>query len=207
MLVDDDPRWPRGPIEQASAALAGGAPIIQLRTKHATDLQALAWAHTIRRLTREHGARFVVNDRFDLALASEADAVHLGQEDLPPRSLPADSRARLAVGRSTHNLEQVRKAIDEAVDYIAYGPVFGTQSKETGYSARGIETLAEVVRLAEPRPVVAIGGIGPEHLAPLRAAGAIGIAVISAIAGSEKPEAATRRFVDDPAWQTLGGIS
>jgi thiamine-phosphate pyrophosphorylase len=206
VLVDDDPRWPRDPVEQASAALSGGAPVIQLRTKHAGDRQTLDWALAIRQLTLDHGARFVVNDRFDLALASEADAVHLGQDDLPPSSLPENTRHKLAVGRSTHNLEQLRAAMDEAVDYVAFGPVYGTQSAETGYSARGIKSLAAVARLARAYPVIAIGGIRAKHLAELVAAGVAGVAVISAVAGSEEPEAATRRLVDDPAWRDLRGM-
>ena len=98
VLADDDPRWPKDPVEQAREACAGGAPIVQ----------ALAWAEAIREITRAAGARFVVNDRFDLALLAEADAVHFGQDDLPPNALPRDVRARLAVGRSTHTPEQLR---------------------------------------------------------------------------------------------------
>jgi thiamine-phosphate pyrophosphorylase len=200
VLVDDDPRWSRDPIEQASAALSGGAPVIQLRAKHSGDRETLVWARAIRELTRERGALLVVNDRFDLALASDADAVHLGQDDLPPASLPAKVRDHLAVGRSTHSLEQVRDAVREDLAYIAYGPVFPTQSKETGYSARGLEALGEAVRHASPNAVVAIGGIRPEHLKDIVATGAKGIAIISAIAGAESPETATRNFVDNPVW-------
>jgi hypothetical protein len=102
VLADDDPRWRRDPVEQARAALAGGAAAVQLRAKHATDRQALAWAEAIVALCRAAGARSFVNDRFDLALAAGADGVHLGQDDLPPDRMPAAARARLLVGRSTH---------------------------------------------------------------------------------------------------------
>ena len=88
VLADDDPRWSCDPPAQAAAACAGGAQVVQLRAKRATDRQALAWARAIRELTRASGTRFVVNDRFDLALAAGADAVHLGQGDLPPSALP-----------------------------------------------------------------------------------------------------------------------
>ena len=84
VLADDDPRWGRDPVEQAAFACAAGVPVVQLRTKHATDEQTLAWARAIRRLTLDSGTRFIVNDRFDLALLAEADGVHLGQGDLPP---------------------------------------------------------------------------------------------------------------------------
>ena len=95
VLADDDPRWPIGPLEQARAACDGGARVVQLRAKHASDTQTLEWARAVRELTRAHDVRFVLNDRFDLALAAGADGVHLGQNDLPPRALPRDARERL----------------------------------------------------------------------------------------------------------------
>lgn len=195
VLVDDDPRWGRDPVEQARAACAGGAAVIQLRAKHATDREALEWARTIRALTRAAGNAFVLNDRLDLALLSEADAVHLGQEDLPPAAIPAALRARIAVGRSTHTRAQLERARDEDLDYVAFGPVFGTTSKASPYAARGLDALREAVMLAAPRPLIAIGGITAGHLASLRAAGAAGFAVISVVAAAADPAAATRGLV------------
>ena len=113
VLADDDPRWPRDPVAQAEAACAGGAAVVQLRCKRATDGEALRLAGAVRARTRAAGVLFVVNDRFDLALAAEADGVHLGQEDLPPARLPAAARERLLVGRSTHTLAQARAAARE----------------------------------------------------------------------------------------------
>jgi len=202
VLADDDPRWRLDPVSQARAACAGGAALVQLRAKRATDREALGWAREIRALCRAHGVLFFVNDRFDLALAAEADGVHLGQHDLPPAALPAEARARLLVGRSTHTLEQVRAAGVEPVDYVAFGPVFGTASKETPWEPRGLALLAEAARLAGPRPVLAIGGIDLAHAAECRRAGAAGVAVISAVAAAPDPEAATRalvRALRDPA--------
>ena len=195
VLADDDPRWRRDPVEQARLACAGGAAVVQLRAKHATDARALAWGRAIRVLCRASGARFVMNDRFDLALACDADAVHLGQTDLPPRALPDDARARLAVGRSTHDVAQARAACDEDVDYVAFGPLFPTTSKDTGYGARGLAQLEEIVAIVSPRPVVAIGGIAACRIASVVAAGARGAAVIAAVAGADDPEAATRDLV------------
>ena len=94
VLADDDPRWPVGPVEQARAACDGGASVVQLRAKHATDSQTVAWGREIRDLTRASGARFVVNDRFDLALLCDADGVHLGQDDLAPADI-----LRMGTGR------------------------------------------------------------------------------------------------------------
>ncbi len=195
VLVDDDPRWGRDPVEQARAACRARAPVVQLRAKHAGDRQALAWAREIRALTRACGSRFVMNDRFDLALLAEADAVHLGQEDLPPSALPPAARAKLAVGRSTHTPEQLDATRSEDVDYVAYGPVFGTRSKDSPFSARGLEAVADAVRRAAPRPHVAIGGIEAGANGARRAIGVAGVAVISAVASAADPERATALLV------------
>lgn len=196
VLADDDPRWRRDPVELAELACAGGARVVQLRAKQATDTQVVAWGREIRALTRRHGVRFVMNDRFDLALASEADAVHLGQDDLPPGALPAAARTRLAVGRSTHDLAQAREARAEGVDYVAFGPLFGTTSKESGYAARGLDALAEVVRAVAPLPVVAIGGIDAARIGSVVRSGARGVAVISAVVGAPDPRSAARALAD-----------
>jgi thiamine-phosphate pyrophosphorylase len=191
-LADDDPRWPRDPVEQARAACEGGAHVVQLRTKHATDRQTLEFAHAIRALTRNAGARFVVNDRFDLAIAAEADAVHLGQDDLPPGRIPATLRARLAIGRSTHTLAQAEASNAEDIDYVAFGPVFSTTSKASDYTERGLALLSRIVATVAPRPVVAIGGLNAENVPEVLAAGARGIAVISALSAAADPVAAAR---------------
>ena len=98
VLADDAPHWKHDPVEQARAACRGGAAVVQLRAKLAVDRQALAWAARIRELTRQAGALFIVNDRFDLALAAGADGVHLGQEDLPPARIPPRMPAALVDG-------------------------------------------------------------------------------------------------------------
>jgi len=196
VLADDDPRFAIGPVEQARAACAGGASVVQLRAKHAGDRQILEWGAAVRQLTRAAGVCFFVNDRFDLALLLEADGVHLGQGDLRPGDLPERARGRLRVGRSTHDREQARQAAHEGVAYVAFGPVFPTGSKDTGYTARGLDALASVVREVAPTPVVAIGGIDAAGAARAVAAGAAGIAVISAVAAAPDPEAATRALAE-----------
>jgi thiamine-phosphate pyrophosphorylase len=195
VLADDDPRWRFDPVEQARAACAGGAAVVQLRAKHAGDRQVLAWAAAIRALSRARGVLFVVNDRFDLALAAGADGVHLGQDDLPPGRLPPRARERLLVGRSTHDLEELRAAHAEGVDYVAFGPVFASTSKPGAGVARGLEALSAAVRLAAPLPLVAIGGVDALHVPALVRAGAAGAAVIGAVAGAADPCAATRELV------------
>ena len=205
VLADDDERWPQDPVSQARAACEGGAHVIQLRVKSATDRVALEWANEIRELTREWGAAFVVNDRFDLALASEADAVHLGQTDLPPDRVPPDARKRLAVGFSTHTPEQAEATRALPLDYVAFGPVFGTTSKASEYDLRGLAALERVVAIVAPRPLVAIGGIDHENLAAVIRAGAAGAAVISAVAGATDPVAATRQLTSAFAIPRAGG--
>jgi thiamine-phosphate pyrophosphorylase len=195
VLADDDPRWGGDPVAQARAACAGGAAVVQLRAKFAPDRETLVWAEALRELTRRAGILFIMNDRFDLALAAQADGVHLGQGDLPPERIPPRLRERLFVGRSTHTLEQARVARAEPVDYVAFGPVFGTTSKDSPHSARGVALLGEAAAAVAPLPLVAIGGIDAANAADAIAAGAAGVAVISAVAGAPDPEAATRALV------------
>jgi thiamine-phosphate pyrophosphorylase len=195
VLADDDARWKLGPVEQARAACSGGAAVVQLRAKSATDRQALEWAKEIRAITRACDVLFFVNDRFDIALAADADGVHLGQEDLPPGRVPEAARRVLAIGRSTHTTEQAAAARDEPIDYVAFGPVYGTHSKVSEYAKRGVARLAKIVQIVAPRPVIAIGGITAQHLPGLCLAGAAGFAVISAVAGADDPVAATRSLV------------
>jgi thiamine-phosphate pyrophosphorylase len=194
VLADDDPRWRHDLMSQARAACAGGARVVQLRAKRATDSQALAWGRELRALTREAGAVLVVNDRIDLALACGADAVHLGQEDLPPEAARRIA-PRLAIGRSTHDAAQLACALAEPIDYVAYGPLFGTASKQTGYAARGLAALREIASHCGALPLVVIGGIDAGNCARARAAGARGIAVISAVADASDPVAAVREIV------------
>ncbi len=194
-LADDDPRWRHGPRSVVEAALAGGATTLQLRLKHTRDrdaLQLVRWA-----VERAHraGALLIVNDRFDLADLGAADGVHLGQDDLAPERVPAALRARLLVGLSTHTLDQVHQSLQRPIDYIGFGPVFGTASKQSEWKPRGPGMLAEAVKRAG-RPVVAIGGIDAGNAAEVSRAGAAAAAVISAIADASDPIAAMRALAE-----------
>jgi thiamine-phosphate pyrophosphorylase len=192
-LADDDPRWRHDPRAVVAAALLGGATAVQLRLKHTRDVEALELARWAVARARDAGALLIVNDRFDLADLAGADGVHLGQDDLEPERIPAEVRARLHVGLSTHTLEQVRESLDRPVDAIAFGPLFGTRSKNSEFEARGLDALREVVRIS-PRPVIAIGGIQAGNLAEVARTGARAAALISAIADAEDPAAETRRL-------------
>jgi thiamine-phosphate pyrophosphorylase len=168
---------------------------VQLRAKHASDREVLRIGERVRDLTRRAGVLFVVNDRFDLALLLGADAVHVGQQDLPPARVRAAAGAALAIGRSTHDDAELARALGEPVDYVAFGPVFETTSKDTGHAAQGLARLAAAATRVAPRPLVAIGGIDAANAAQVRAAGARGVAVLSAVAGAADPAAAVRGLV------------
>jgi thiamine-phosphate pyrophosphorylase len=144
-------------------------------------------------MCQAHGALFIVNDRLDLALAVGADGVHVGQDDLPAPLARRLLGSHLILGVSTHDLTQAAAAAGAGADYIGFGPMFGTRSKETGYTPRGTAMLREVrdtVRI----PIVAIGGITLENIGEVVAAGADAPAVISAVAGAPDVTAAARSF-------------
>jgi thiamine-phosphate pyrophosphorylase len=182
----------RDHLAVAREALRGGADMIQLREKHGSLRNLLPEALAIRALCREHGALFIVNDRIDLALAVDADGAHVGQEDLPATAARRLLGDRL-LGVSTHDCPQAEAAVRAGADYIGFGPMFGTSSKETGYPPRGLAMLEEV-RHAVRLPIVAIGGITLENVAGVIGAGGTAAAVISAIAGAPDVAEATRQF-------------
>lgn len=178
----------RDPIAVCEAALRGGAGRVQLRTKGWADRAQLALARALAERCRAAGVPFVMNDRVDLALLSGADEVHLGQDDLAL----ADARRlapSLALARSTHDLEQLRAACAEGADRVAFGPVFGTQSKVAAEPTVGLERLAEAVRVAS-RPLIAIGGIDVTRARVLAPMGLAEVAVISAVCGAADVERA-----------------
>jgi thiamine-phosphate pyrophosphorylase len=183
----------RDHVAIASAALAGGADMIQLRDKTG-DLRALLpQARAIQTLCRSHGAVFIVNDRLDLALAAGADGAHVGQEDLPAEAARALLPPGRILGVSTHNREQADAARECGADYIGFGPMFPTGTKETGYAPRGLDAL-RAIRVAVRLPILAIGGITLENVAEVIGAGATAPAVISAIVAAPDIAAAAAEF-------------
>lgn len=175
------------------AALDGGASVIQLRKKSMPMAEQFRLALALRTLTSEHEALLIINDHADLAIAADADGVHLGQDDLPPdavRALPG-FEGRL-IGRSTHSLEQARAAIDEGADYIAVGPVYPTPTK-AGRPAVGTSLVSRVAEIAD-RPFVAVGGIDHDNAPAVVAAGAPAIAVVRAVYDAIDPAESARRL-------------
>jgi thiamine-phosphate pyrophosphorylase len=168
--------------EQVARLAEGGATLVQLREKHASPRDFLREAEAALRVARERGVRLVINDRADIALACGADGVHLGQDDLPPRAARRLLGAEFVVGYSTHDLAQLAEAARLPVDYVAFGPVFPTRSKENPDRVVGLELLARARRALPPSiPLVAIGGITRENAGSALDAGADSVAVISAL--------------------------
>jgi thiamine-phosphate pyrophosphorylase len=167
--------------EQVSRLRAGGAELVQLREKHLSPGDFYGEAEAALLVAREVGVRLIINDRVDIALALRADGVHLGQDDLSPVAARRLLGQRAIIGFSTHNLEQARAAAQLPVDYIAIGPIFGTNSKENPDPPVGLDELARVRAAVGPVPLVAIGGINQENARACLAAGADSVAVIGAL--------------------------
>lgn len=207
VIIDEAAAAGRGALEVARAALAGGAPMLQLRDKSRGLRELLAPARTIANLCRHAGALFLVNDRLDLALAARAHGLHVGQDDLPAaharRLLPPGA----ILGVSAHSVEQARAAEAAGADYLGVGPAFATATKATGRAPLGPAGIGELCR-AVSLPVLAIGGITADRVAPLLDAGAAGVAVIGAIVGAPDIADATRAFLRalGPAGPTPGGV-
>jgi thiamine-phosphate pyrophosphorylase len=175
------------------AALEGGATVIQLRKKSMPKPEQYRLALALRTLTLAHEALLIINDHPALAIAADADGVHLGQDDLPPevvRALPG-FEGRL-IGRSTHTLGEAKAAIDEGVDYIAVGPVYSTPTK-AGRPAVGTGLVSEVAAIAD-RPFVAVGGIDHDNAAAVVGAGAPALAVVRAVYDAVDPAESARRL-------------
>lgn len=193
-IADPCDRPERDVAAIARTLLLGGAPMLQLRWKPSPTAALLAAAREIRRLTREHGALFFVNDRVDVAMAAGADGVHLGQEDLPlhaARRLLGDGAV---IGISTHDVVQAEVAERDGADYIGFGPIFATTTKVTEYSPRALDALREV-RRAVHLPIVAIGGIREDNAAAVLAAGADAVAMIAELVAAPDPTEKVRRVL------------
>lgn len=170
-----------GAESTCTAWLSAGIRIIQLRAKTSPSGPVLERAERLSDLCRQAGAIFIVNDRADIARLSGADGVHVGQDDLSPAQARMVLHPGAMVGISTHNAEQLTRAVDEAVDYVAIGPVFATSSKERPDPVVGLDGVRLAHSIATPKalPVVAIGGITLDRAPLVIEAGAHSVAVIS----------------------------
>jgi thiamine-phosphate pyrophosphorylase len=182
------------PVTLAEEALRGGAAMIQLRHKTASGHQLFTWAVEIRKRCREHHAICIINDRVDIALASEADGVHLGQDDLPAAAARKLLGNTLIIGVSASSVEEALQAEKEGADYIGFGHIYPTVSKLKEHPPLGLENLQKTVE-AISLPVVAIGGITVENAPLLISHGASGVAVISAVSRAKEPSMAAHEIL------------
>jgi len=181
----------RNEVESVREALEGGATAIQLRLKKVPTREMLEVGREIRKITQDYDALYIVNDRVDVALAVDADGVHVGQDDMPVE-IVKEIAPHLIVGVSASNLREALEGERGGADYIGAGSVFPTRTKEDA-RLLGLEGLKEIVRNVHI-PVVAIGGINHENVREVLKVGVDGVAVISVILGAEDVVEATRRM-------------
>ncbi|MCK7474443.1 MAG: thiamine phosphate synthase [Rhodopseudomonas palustris] len=167
---------------------------MQLREKDLPAAELFPLAEELRELTRRYNARLLINDRVDVALATDADGVHLGGHSLPVavarRLLGADK----LIGASTHHVDEIAAAAMDGADFVTFGPVFATPSKASYGPPLGLNALLKA-GTAAPLPVIAIGGIKAGHLSLLRSSDIHGIAIISAVIAAPDPETAARELL------------
>lgn len=175
--------------ELAEAILSAQIPFLQLRAKLAASREFVEVARQLRAITRRHQARLIINDRPDIALLVDADGVHLGQDDLPVEVARKMLGTARVIGLSTHNAVQVASAQQSGADYIAFGPIFPTLSKEKPDPVQGLRALHDARKMCQ-LPLVAIGGIDQARLAGVLQRGADAAALIGAIADAPDPHRA-----------------
>lgn len=192
VIIDTQALGTRSEVEVAREAIQGGAKIIQLRDKIRAKAELLSVAQELRKICAEYDTLFIVNDHLDIALASDADGLHVGQEDLPltvARKLLSGDKI---VGCSAATLDEALQAEEQGADYIAVGSIYPTPSKP-GTRLAGLDTLRQVKK-AVSVPVVAIGGINEDNVADVISAGANAVAVISAVLRADDVKETSQRL-------------
>lgn len=191
LVTDERLSGGRPTAEIVRAAIRGGVDAVQLRGKELPLREQMAIGRALRAITREAGVLFIVNDRADLALALDADGVHVGQDDLPAESVRQIVGPDRIVGVSAATIAEARAAREAGADYLGVGPIWGTATKLDAGAAVG-PGLLTILKGAVNLPLIGIGGIGPNNAAEVIAAGGDGVAVVSAIVVAADPEAAAR---------------
>jgi thiamine-phosphate pyrophosphorylase len=180
-------------LATVEAALQGGLTLVQYREKNIDDTIRLDYAQKLCQLCHQYGALFIMNDRADLALAVDADGVHLGQQDIPIAVARQILGSQRIIGRSTTNPEEMERAIAEGADYIGVGPVYETPTKP-GKAAAGFDYICYVAERVKI-PWFAIGGIDMNNINDVLQAGAERVAVVRAIMAAEQPTLVTQSFL------------
>jgi len=192
-LVADPAQTTRDLVETVEQALSAGVTAVQLRTKRLTDRETLELGQAIAQLCRQAGALYIVNDRLDLALASGADGVHLGVDDLPLATARQLAPLGFIIGYSPETDSQTQSAKVEGANYLGVGPIFGTASKADAGAPIGLATIRHRSALAGI-PIIGIGGITPGNASSVIEAGAVGVAVVGAILRAPDPAQAARNL-------------
>lgn len=194
IITDQELSGGKSHLQVAEEAIQGGADVIQLRDKTASSAELYYSASQIREITLENNIPFIVNDRLDIALAVDADGLHIGQEDLPVSIARKLLRPSGILGVSAGSLAEALQAEKEGADYLGVGPVFEARStKADAGEPRGLSLLSEIRRQCQI-PVIAIGGISFNNVVAVFQAGADGVAVISAIVAAPDIREATQEF-------------
>ena len=180
VVTDEGLSHGKSHAEIASEAVAGGASIIQLRDKTASSLKLFSDAKKVAEICRGK-AIFIVNDRIDIALASGADGVHLGQDDIPADAARKICGENFLIGVSVGSLAEAEKAAADGADYIAVSPVYSTASKADAGAGHGLSLVSEIRKAFPAMPLVGIGGLNRDNAAEAVAAGLDSVAVISAV--------------------------
>lgn len=175
------------------AAVAGGVTMVQLREKECSSREFVQLAKELKKRLDESNTPLIINDRLDIALLVQAHGIHVGQQDLPVQDIRSLTPPGFIIGLTTNNLDQVKQAQDQSADYLGVGPIYGTQSKKNPAPTLGIQGL-QIIRANTDKPLVAIGGITPANAAPVIAAGANGLAVISALCSAPDPKQAAKKL-------------
>ncbi len=183
----------RGVRDTVRRAVAGGATVVQLRDHDATTRELCALGSALHDELGRTGVPLVIDDRVDVALAVGADGVHLGQSDMDPHTARKLCGPSMVIGHSVSNVVQAKQASSAPIDYVGVGPYRATATKPDASDPLGADGVREVIA-AGGMPAVVIGGIGEADLPVLRAAGASGVAVVSAICAAHDPEAAASRL-------------
>jgi thiamine-phosphate pyrophosphorylase len=192
LVLDTAALKERDEVKVAAAAIRGGTSVIQLRDKRRSKSELLAVARKLRNMCNGKGVLFIVNDHLDIALAVNADGIHLGQDDLPPAEARRILPIGMLIGCSTHSVAEAVRAQASGADYVAMGSIYPTTSKEK-YKLVGLETLRRT-RSKVSVPLIAIGGINHTNVQGVTEAGADGVAVISAVLGANDVEEAARKI-------------
>lgn len=193
VITDREIAGNRSIADVVHAAIRGGATMIQLREKTASDDEMLTLGRTIQQLTRAAGIPLIINDRVHVAQALDAEGVHVGQSDSQAREVRQIIGHHRWLGVSAETIETACQAVADGADYLGVGDVFGTLSKPEANPPIGLAGLTAIVQ-AVNIPVVAIGGITLENAAATIHAGAVGVSVISAVVAAADPEEATRHL-------------